>query len=226
MQKFNGIVKDISRTHAGKSGNVGTVVQRKDFMYYSECGTLSEGQFQQHPRLRTRSRFNKNADMKGSLYDSKNPPFLQLIHARDLPTSAWIQLENFTEDVDGSIDNRKTVTVPLTGRMWCTDPPAAMAPLKVVIRHRVYEPRRLPSPIKEYGKTAREIVIWVSDQFKPSSRTNSRRSGIKFISIFLDDVPSPTSAKYSPRTRSRHFGKIPQYIDADIRNILGTKIKH
>jgi hypothetical protein len=37
MQKFNGIVKDISRTHAGKSGNVGTVVQRKDFMYYSEC---------------------------------------------------------------------------------------------------------------------------------------------------------------------------------------------
>jgi hypothetical protein len=165
MQKFNGIVKDISRTHAGKSGNVGTVVQRKDFMYYSECGTLSEGQFQQHPRLRTRSRFNKNADMKGSLYDSKNPPFLQLIHARDLPTSAWIQLENFTEDVDESIDNRKTVTVDwedVVHRPSCGHGSVEGS----VIRHRVYEPRRLPSPIKEYGKTAREIVIWVSDQFK------------------------------------------------------------
>jgi hypothetical protein len=35
MQKFN-IVREISRTHAGKS-ETGTVVQRKDFMYYSEC---------------------------------------------------------------------------------------------------------------------------------------------------------------------------------------------
>jgi hypothetical protein len=112
MQKFNGIVKDISRTHAGKSGNVGTVVQRKDFMYYSECEKrfLKVSFNNIRDFVATRSRFNKNADMKGSLYDSKNPPFLQLIHARDLPTSAWIQLENFTEDVD-AIDNRKTVTV-------------------------------------------------------------------------------------------------------------------
>jgi hypothetical protein len=35
MQKFNGIVKSVVRMP--ESLNVGTVVQRKDFMYYSEC---------------------------------------------------------------------------------------------------------------------------------------------------------------------------------------------
>jgi hypothetical protein len=96
-------------------GNVGTVVQRKDFMYYSECEKrfLKVSFNNIRDFVATRSRFNKNADMKGSLYDSKNPPFLQLIHARDLPTCLDTTGE-LTEDVD-AIDNRKTV--PLTGRM-------------------------------------------------------------------------------------------------------------
>jgi hypothetical protein len=55
---------------AGKSGNVGTVVQRKDFMYYSECEKrfLKVSFNNIRDFVATRSRFNKNADMKGSLY--------------------------------------------------------------------------------------------------------------------------------------------------------------
>jgi hypothetical protein len=64
-------------------------------MYYSECEKrfLKVSFNNIRDFVATRSRFNKNADMKAS-YDSKNPPFLQLIHTLDLPTSAWITLEN------------------------------------------------------------------------------------------------------------------------------------
>jgi hypothetical protein len=87
-----------------------------------------------------------------------------------------------------------------------------MAPLKVASFDIEYiEPRRLPLPIKEYGKTALEIVIWVSDQFKSVSRTNTRRSGIKFISIFLDDVPSSDISKVFAKDKVVYFGEIPVY---------------
>jgi DNA polymerase elongation subunit (family B) len=107
-----------------------------------------------------------------------------------------------TEDVDDAIDNRKTVTVDWEDER-CTDPPAAMAPLKVASFDIECTSSHgdLPSPIKEYGKTAHEIVIWVSDQFK-SVLTN------KFSTIWGSSASSgttyrqATSAKYSPRTRS------------------------
>jgi DNA polymerase elongation subunit (family B) len=229
MQKFNGIVRNISRTHAGKSGNVGTVVQRKDFMYYSECEKrfLKVSFNNIRDFVATRSRFNKNADMKASLYDSKNPPFLQLIHTLDLPTSAWITLENFTDVSDGSSETRRTVTVNWEDVSRCTDPPAAMAPLKVASFDIECTSSHgdFPLPIKDYGKTAREIVIWVTDQCKNRAREQVLDDlEEKFISIFRDDVPSTDISKVFVKNKIDVTSeRYQQYIDADIRNILGTK---
>jgi hypothetical protein len=128
-----------------------------------------------------------------------------------------------TEDVDDAIDNRKTVTVDWEDER-CTDPPAAMAPLKVASFDIECTSSHgdLPSPIKEYGKTAHEIVIWVSDQFKLRPHEQIL-DDLGSISIFRDDVPSSDISKVFAKDKVADFGKIPQYIDADIRNILGTK---
>jgi hypothetical protein len=69
----------------------------------------------------------------------------------------------------------------------------------------------------------REIVIWVTDQCKtvPASRFSTIW---KFISIFRDDVPSTDISKVFVKNKIDVTSeRYQQYIDADIRNILGTK---
>jgi hypothetical protein len=95
-------------------------------------------------------------------------------------------------------ETRRTVTVNWEDVSRCTDPPAAMAPLKVASFDIECTSSHgdFPLPIKDYGKTAREIVIGSRIQCKNRAREQVLDDlEEKFISIFRDDVPSTDISK-------------------------------
>jgi hypothetical protein len=85
-------------------------------MYYSECEKrfLKVSFNNIRDFVATRSRFNKNADMKASL-TSKNPPFLQLIHTSIYQRPHGSRWKILTDVPDGSSEH--AVPSPSTGRI-------------------------------------------------------------------------------------------------------------
>jgi DNA polymerase elongation subunit (family B) len=238
LQKYNRAVRDISRAHAGKPGNVGEVVQRKDFMFYSECEKrFLKVEFNNiRDFVTTRARFGKTPAMKAALYDSKNPPFLQMIHARGLSTSGWLEVREWSAAApDDAADGRVHVTADWRAVAKCADPPAAMAPLKVAAFDIECTSSHgdFPVPVKGYEKTAREVVIWVSDEMK---RRPHEQVLDDLEAKFMGAFAAPAAGAGAPASGvSRVFAKddvvvtpdaYRKFIDNDIRNVLSTKVSN